>query len=76
MRRASILKLANRRYRGWRAKLSKDFSKYDNDEDRRQNRPKEVTEQQWESLITYFGTDEFKVKCYFVTYSSKCKFQV
>ncbi|KAG2671310.1 hypothetical protein I3843_14G125300 [Carya illinoinensis] len=60
MRRASILKLANRRYRGWRAKLSKDFSKYDNDEDRRQNRPKEVTEQQWESLITYFGTDEFK----------------
>ncbi|XP_059431247.1 uncharacterized protein LOC132164712 isoform X2 [Corylus avellana] len=60
LRRASILKLANRRYRGWRAKLSKDYSKYDNDEDRRQNRPKEVSEKQWESLITYFGTDEFK----------------
>ncbi|KAB1221107.1 hypothetical protein CJ030_MR3G024352 [Morella rubra] len=60
LRRACILKLANRRYRGWRAKLSKDYSKYDNDEDRRQNRPKEVTEWQWESLLTYFGTDEFK----------------
>lgn len=60
LRRASILQLANRRYRGWRAKLSKDYSKYDNDEDRRQNRPKEVTEQQWESLIAYFGTDDFK----------------
>lgn len=60
LRRASILRLANRRYRGWRAKLSKDYSKYDNDEDRRQNRPKEVTEQQWESLIVYFGTNEFK----------------
>lgn len=60
VRRASILQLANRRYRGWRAKLSKDYSKYDNDEDRRQNRPNEVTEQQWESLIVYFGTDDFK----------------
>lgn len=62
LRRVSILRLANRRYRGWRAKLSKDYSKYDNDEDRRRNRPKEVSEKQWESLITYFGTDEFKVK--------------
>ncbi|XP_062171872.1 uncharacterized protein LOC133877545 isoform X1 [Alnus glutinosa] len=60
LRRASILRLANRRYRGWRAKLSKDYSKYDNDEDRRRNRPKEVSEKQWECLITYFGTDEFK----------------
>lgn len=60
LQQATILKLANQRYRGWRAKLSKDYLKYENDEDRRQNRPKEVTEQQWESLIAYFGTNEFK----------------
>jgi hypothetical protein len=56
-----MLRLTNRRYRGWRAKLSKDYNKYDNDEDHRQNRPKEVLEKQWESLNAYFGTDEFKV---------------
>jgi hypothetical protein len=49
----SILKIAQERYRGWRAALSCTYKAYKTDNARMSNVPEE-----WEWLITYYGTDE------------------
>ena len=52
---------ANTSYRTWRTRLHERYDLYHTNEERLQNRPKNVLVQQWEHLVNYFGTSNFQV---------------
>ena len=54
----TILKIAQERYRGWRASLSCTYKAYNTDDARMSNLPEDLQPEEWEWLINYFGTDE------------------
>ena len=58
----TILKIAQERYRGWRASLSCTYKAYKTDEARLANVPEDLQVEEWEWMIDYFGNDaKFKV---------------
>jgi hypothetical protein len=54
----AILKIAQERYRGWRAALSCTYKAYKTDDARMSNVPEDLQPEEWEWLINYYGTDE------------------
>ncbi len=63
---AKIFKIAQERYRGWRADLSATHKTYVGDmEALIWNKPEELDIEEWKAMIAYFETDDFKVKLVF-----------
>uniref|UniRef100_A0A2N9GHE4 Transposase-associated domain-containing protein n=1 Tax=Fagus sylvatica TaxID=28930 RepID=A0A2N9GHE4_FAGSY len=59
--RAKIFKIAQERYRGWRADLSATHKAYAGDmEALIRNKPEELDIEEWKAMIAYFETDDFK----------------
>ncbi|KAK9281588.1 hypothetical protein L1049_004491 [Liquidambar formosana] len=57
----AIYEQLNRQYRNYRHRLHKNhYRKFETDYMRLRNRPPDVTASDWEHLIMYFGSDEFK----------------
>uniref|UniRef100_A0A2N9EKC6 Transposase-associated domain-containing protein n=1 Tax=Fagus sylvatica TaxID=28930 RepID=A0A2N9EKC6_FAGSY len=58
---AKIFKIAQERYRGWRADLSATHKAYAGDmEALIRNKPEELDIEEWKAMIAYFETDDFK----------------
>lgn len=53
-----ILKIAQERYRGWRATLHSTYKAYKTDAARLANVPKDLQPEEWEWLINYYGTNK------------------
>ncbi|XP_059292478.1 uncharacterized protein LOC132045922 [Lycium ferocissimum] len=58
--RDTILERANHLYRYRRKRLHDHFKKFATEEERLQNKPKEVNEVEWKFLVEYFNSDDFK----------------
>ncbi|KAK9265653.1 hypothetical protein L1049_007349 [Liquidambar formosana] len=57
----AIYEQLNRQYRNYRHRLHKNhYRKFETDYMRLRNRPPDVTASDWEHLVMYFGSDEFK----------------
>ncbi|CAM0878781.1 unnamed protein product [Alopecurus aequalis] len=52
-----ILTIARERYRGWRSALHSTYKAYTTDAERRINKPEDVSAEEWEYLIDYFGNN-------------------
>ncbi|GMY26947.1 Plant transposase (Ptta/En/Spm family), partial [Fagus crenata] len=58
---AKIFKIAQERYRGWRADLSATHIAYASDmEALIRNKPEELNIEEWKAMIAYFETDDLK----------------
>ncbi|XP_044985025.1 rac guanine nucleotide exchange factor JJ-like isoform X2 [Hordeum vulgare subsp. vulgare] len=55
--KGKILTIARERYRGWRSTLHSTYKAYNTDDQRRANKPEDVTPEEWDYMINYFGTD-------------------
>ncbi|XP_057955944.1 uncharacterized protein LOC131149492 isoform X2 [Malania oleifera] len=59
--RIYVMEQMQRQYRNWRSELyRKHYLKYNTDEERLQNIPPYRSEADWQYLVTYFGSDEYK----------------
>ncbi|XP_060185245.1 uncharacterized protein LOC132614739 isoform X2 [Lycium barbarum] len=58
--RDTILERANHLYRYRRKRLHDHFKKFATEEERLQNKPKEVNEVEWKFLVEYFNSEDFK----------------
>lgn len=57
----------NKKYRNYRARLKADYYDIESTDEERlkeENRPPNVDKDDWEWLVEYFGSDEFKVITY------------
>uniref|UniRef100_A0A8I6XTU8 Uncharacterized protein n=1 Tax=Hordeum vulgare subsp. vulgare TaxID=112509 RepID=A0A8I6XTU8_HORVV len=69
--KGKILTIARERYRGWRSTLHSTYKAYNTDDQRRANKPEDVTPEEWDYMINYFGTDlKFQVTSMYIT--SRC----
>ncbi|KAF3635967.1 putative formin-like protein 3-like [Capsicum annuum] len=55
-----MISTMQRLFRTWKARLHVIYSSYENEKDRLSHRPKDVELDDWNHLVEYFGTDEFK----------------
>ncbi|XP_020193546.2 uncharacterized protein [Aegilops tauschii subsp. strangulata] len=55
--KGKILTISRERYRGWRSTLHSTYKAYSTDAQRRANKPEDVTPEEWDYMINYFGTD-------------------
>lgn len=55
--KGKFLTIARERYRGWRSTLHSTYKAYSTDAQRRANKPEDVTPEEWDYMINYFGTD-------------------
>ncbi|KAM3260519.1 hypothetical protein ACQJBY_051656 [Aegilops geniculata] len=70
--KGKILTIARERYRGWRSTLHSTYKAYSTDAQRRANKPEDVTPEEWDYMINYFGTDlKFQVTSVYITRCSK-----
>ncbi|XP_059311968.1 uncharacterized protein LOC132063443 isoform X4 [Lycium ferocissimum] len=51
-----------RLFRTWKTRLHAEYLRYNTDEERLSHPPKDVVREDWEFLIQYFGSEEFKAK--------------
>lgn len=65
-----ILEAAQRLYRSHRTRLRQHFQIYETNEQALENKPDEVSEEDWVYLVNYFSTPKFKVcwDCTFYKY--------
>ncbi|KAF3640579.1 putative formin-like protein 3-like [Capsicum annuum] len=55
-----VISTMQRLFRSWKARLHVIYSSYDNDKNLLSHRPEDVELDDWNHLVEYFGSDEFK----------------
>ena len=60
-----IWKIAQQRYKGWRATFSATYKAFNTYDERMKNRTEDLDFVKWYYLIKYFGTKKFKVRHYY-----------
>lgn len=52
----------NEQFRSWKSRIKRDYyNKYKTDDERLENRPREVSVREWKILLKYWADDKVKV---------------
>ena len=70
-----IWKIAQQRYKGWRATFSATCKAFNTYDERMKNRPEDLDIVEWHYLIKYFGTKKFNVRHYFTNQCMEASIQ-
>ena len=71
-----IWKIAQQRYKGWRATFSATYKAFNTYDERMKNRPEDLDIVEWHYLIKYFGSMKFKVQHYFTNLITESSIQI
>ena len=71
-----IWKIAQQRYKGWRATFSATYKAFNTYDERMKNRPEDLDIVEWHYLIKYFGSKKFKVQHYFTNLITESSVQI
>ena len=71
-----IWKIAQQRYKAWRATFSATYKKFKIYDEGMKNRPKDLDIVEWHYLIKYFGSKKFKVQHYFTNLITESSVQI